>query len=629
MGSMVRVRGLLASRAARWLAIARLAPSAGLVAAATALAVVVGLLPAAFILATSEAVARVPAAVRSGGVGGDWTALAVALAFAAGAFTLQQVLVPFQAAVGEIVTRRVDGDGASRLMAAAMVEAPMALLEQQGVLERLSDARGAFDRAMPSPGDAVAAGFALIGRYTQLAGALVLVGVVLGLPAAALLGVTAIVIRFGQRGSLGRYAALWFSLADRRRRSFYLRDLATSTAAARELRVLGLVPWLRRRYDEDSEALLRPHWAGRRQILERPFLVYAAVGLVGAAIVLVMLAETAAGGHLGLAQLSIAIQSVLVPMRFGVYFPECDVPTQFGLHAHQTLVELEAAVTRERPPETAGRLAGGSPCREIHLEGITFGYGDHRVLDGVELRIPAGRSTAIVGLNGAGKTTLIKLVAGLYEPQGGRILVDGEDLRRFDRRQWQRRLAVIFQDFVRYELSAADNIGMGAASRMRPPDRAALRTAARRAGALELLEALPDGLDTILSTQYAGGTDLSGGQWHRVALARAYFAVEAGASVLVLDEPTAQLDVRAEVEFFDRFLELTRGLTTIVISHRFSSLRRADQVVVLDGGRVVETGTHATLMELGGRYAALFELQARRFADAPDSGDLATGGAGR
>jgi ATP-binding cassette subfamily B protein len=237
------------------------------------------------------------------------------------------------------------------------------------------------------------------------------------------------------------------------------------------------------------------------------------------------------------------------------------------------------------------------------------------VLAGLDLELPAGRSTAIVGLNGAGKTTVVKLLAGLYRPDRGQITVDGTDLRELDPAGWQRRIAVIFQDYVRYELDAAANIGLGAPG----ADPAGVVVAADWAGAAGVIDALPAGLATPLSSRYAGGTDLSGGQWQRIALARALFAVGAGAGVLVLDEPTAQLDVRAEVAFFDRFMEITAGLTTVIISHRFSSVRRADRIVVLSGGRVAEAGRHDDLVAAGGQYARLFEQQARRFAPAaPD-----------
>jgi ATP-binding cassette subfamily B protein len=257
----------------------------------------------------------------------------------------------------------------------------------------------------------------------------------------------------------------------------------------------------------------------------------------------------------------------------------------------------------------------GAPREAIRFDGVRFAYpGSERpVLRSLDLEIPAGRSLAIVGLNGAGKTTLVKLLCRLYEPQGGRITADGIDVRDFPARAWRQRLGAIFQDFVHYDLSVRDNVGFGAPELL--GDEARIRAVLSRAGADDLLAALPRGTETILSRSYEGGAELSGGQWQRVAIARALMAVEAGAGVLILDEPTANLDVRAEAEFFDRFLDLTHGLTTILISHRFSTVRRADRIVVVESGEVVEQGTHDELLGLAGRYAELFRLQAARFAE--------------
>ena len=278
------------------------------------------------------------------------------------------------------------------------------------------------------------------------------------------------------------------------------------------------------------------------------------------------------------------------------------------------------------------RESRGLPEREIRFEGVDFHYpGSERpVLDHLNLALPAGRCTAIVGLNGAGKTTLVKLLARLYEPTGGRILVDDIDVRSFGVDDWRSQIGVIFQDFNRYELTAAENIGFGAVELIGNRDR--IRTAARRAGILTTLERLPRGLDTPLARQYKDGAELSGGQWQRVAIARALFALENGASILVLDEPTAALDVRAEAAFFEKFVDVTRGATAVLISHRFSSVRHADNIVVLDGGRVIEQGSHDELLAANGRYAELFRLQAERFTDdeeteAVNAADLAGDGA--
>ncbi len=238
---------------------------------------------------------------------------------------------------------------------------------------------------------------------------------------------------------------------------------------------------------------------------------------------------------------------------------------------------------------------------------------DRDVFSGLDLVLRAGRSTALVGINGAGKTTLVKLLARLHDPTSGRILVDGADLAQLRPAEWQRQVAVVFQDFAHYPLSFAENIGLGAPAHL--SDVPGLTDAARRAGALDVLSGLPGGCDTVLSRSYDGGVELSGGQWQRVALARALFAVRHGAAILVLDEPTAWLDARGEADFFERFLDITEGTTTLIISHRFSTVRRADHICVLDEGRVLEEGDHSSLVAAGGRYARLFGLQAARFED--------------
>ena len=354
--------------------------------------------------------------------------------------------------------------------------------------------------------------------------------------------------------------------------------------------------------------------------------MYSLALLAGVLTVLIMARDAAdrdAIHHGGLSVLgvSLTLQAVLIVTRFGTYFPEADSQTRAGMRARDAMLEIERAAVKQTTgrrspgrPRAGGRQAGQAPVRGIAFEKVSFAYPGSRrnVLRELDLEFPAGTATAIVGLNGAGKTTLVNLLTGLYDPAGGRITVDGAALEELDARSWQRRLAVIGQDYTRYELDAAANIGLGRPDRM--DDSAAMGRAIEWAGATDVIAALPDGLATVLSSRYRGGADLSGGQWQRIALARALFAVQAGARVLILDEPTAQLDARAEVAFFDRFLELTRGLTTVVISHRFSTVRRADRIAVLDGGRITEQGSHEELMRAGGQYAELFELQARRFA---------------
>ena len=572
---------------------------------------VIGVLPLGFVIGISVAIERVAEAGR-----GIWGGVLLAVGLAVVSLLLQSVLSPFQAAFAELISRRVDGACARRLMRAALTEAPVGLLEQPDVLDKTGDARRGLVEYLTTPGAAVAGLIALIARYAQLAGAVVITGVVLGPVAALVITAAALVARFGERGIQARYSLLASRSAAARRKAYYILDTGSSPAAAKEIRVLGTLPWWRERGRRDSGSYLRPLWRARRRIRLVPVAVYSLVVLAGTTVVLVMLRDAAGRGGLSVLGLSLALQAVLIALRFGVYFPEADNQTLDGMRARESMLEIERAAA-QRPPgrqRLGGRQAGPVPVSGIAFERVSFSYpgGRQNVLRDLDLEFPAGMSTAIVGLNGAGKTTLVKLLCGLYQPTSGRITADGTALEEFDPWSWQRRLAVIYQDYVRYKLDVAANIGLGAPGHM--GDTRALERAIEWAGAAEVTAALPDGLAAVLSSRYSGGVDLSGGQWQRIALARALFAVQAGASVLVLDEPTAQLDVRAEVAFFDRFLELTRGLTTVVISHRFSTVRRADRIAVLDGGRITERGRHGELMAAGGQYAELFKLQARRFA---------------
>lgn len=408
--------------------------------------------------------------------------------------------------------------------------------------------------------------------------------------------------------------------ADVMRRAAYFRDLSTKPQAAKEIRVFGLGDWAS---DE-----FRSHWlAGMRETWQVARRLNVTVGklmwLVAATYALGVGMITYAAYHreIGLGAVAVMLPTLFATAPTGSV-SWADVGLEWMVSGLPSLRKLEGLIDGMAEPLAGRRSAPRELTGEIRLDGVYFRYPGAQadVFEGLDLVIPAGKATAFVGANGTGKTTLIKLVSRLLEPTSGRILVDGIDLREMDAREWQRRVGAVFQDFTRFPFSAAENIGVGAVEHLTDHD--GVLAAARRAGAEAIVEELPDGWATVLAPQYTGGVDLSGGQWQRIALARALFAVRHGARLLILDEPTAWLDVEAEADFFNRFLEITGDLTTIIVSHRFSTVRKADHICVLDGGQLIEEGDHDILYALGGRYAEMFDMQAARFAEPTEVPDV-------
>jgi ATP-binding cassette subfamily B protein len=256
-------------------------------------------------------------------------------------------------------------------------------------------------------------------------------------------------------------------------------------------------------------------------------------------------------------------------------------------------------------------VRGPNPQDGIRFEGVSFVYPDatEPTLRDIDLHLPPGSSLALVGENGSGKTTLIKLLTRLYAPSSGRILFEGLDIREWEEGALRQRIGVIFQDFARYQMRVGENVGAGDEAYFE--DELRWRSAATKGQAAEFIEQLPKGYDTQLGKWFKDGRELSGGQWQKIALSRAF--MRTSADVLVLDEPTAAMDARAEAEVFEHFRQLARGRITILISHRFSTVRMADQIAVLDRGRIIERGSHAELTAAGGHYAQLFALQARGY----------------
>jgi ATP-binding cassette subfamily B protein len=584
----------------------------GLTAAVAVLTVVEALVPSARAVASGAVVGAI-AGLRSGAPDATAGQLWTGLAATAVAVVLQMALAPWRATAADAISRRFMRVTLERMMRAMLRPATIAHLEDPAVQDQLERAR---NTGFVGPRVAANSLLAQIGTRGRGVVALGLFATFDWRVALALL----VVLQWRNQRLAGLYRQIlpvMWGKTESLRRADYLRNLAMGAGAAKELRVFGLADWTVGRLRHAWLGAMEPIWrdrghAGRRLLLGNVPALLAAVLAFG------LLARAGLQGDVGIGALVTYVQALFVVFNNlggSGGDPYEDGRVVYGAAGLRPLNELESATASARLRLGGTRPADGLPAGELRFEGVSFRYGEdgRDVLRGLDLAIPAGRSLAIVGENGSGKTTLIKLLARLYDPTEGRILVDGIDLRELDARSWQRRIAAIFQDFCRHALSAADNVAFGAIERA--DDRAALASAAGRAGALELIERLPRGWDTILSRQYSGGVQLSGGEWQRVALARALFAAAAGAGVLVLDEPTAHLDVRAEAAFYDNFLDLTRGCTAIVISHRFSTVRRADRIAVLDGGAVVEQGSHDELVAANGRYAAAFRLQAARFVE--------------
>jgi ATP-binding cassette, subfamily B, bacterial len=543
-----------------------------------------------------------------------------------GVFVAERILDPLREESGRALWRQVDQSLTERLMR-AMAGAPgLAHMEDADIRDRVVQAQGGLTDM--TPGQAAYYLAQVIYLWVQGLGSLAIVAVFRWWLAPIL--VVGYVLVFNvSRWHWHQVTTVLYGRTEALRRSYYLRGVALAPGPAKETRVFGLADWLVDRYRQGWLGVMADIWRVRKEGWLTA--VWASVALGGIELfALWTVLHAGLSGALSLGAATAAGQAVLGGSILSQYQDPHWLLSECG-RALGRIDDVEQATTegpgsgagvaaRWRPVVGGTRSAAGMPRAGVSFRGVSFGYPgrEEPVLEHFDLEIPAGRSLAIVGANGAGKTTLVKLLCRLYDPDHGAITVDGVDLRDLlpnGPDGWHRRVAAVFQDYVQFELSARDNVAFG--SLAQAGDDAAVAEAARLAGAERVVARLPAGWDTPLSRQFSSGSQLSGGEWQRLALARALFAVRAGgAGVLILDEPTAALDVRGEAEVYERFLEVTRGTTTIVISHRFSTVRRADSIVVLEDGRVVEAGTHAALMAEGGRYATMYRLQADRFGGA-------------
>jgi len=554
-----------------------------------------GVLPAIFAIAMGALVAAVERDGR----------LIESLALVGIVFVLLQILAPIHQAVGANLGDRTAAWLYDRLTEACVRPPGMGHLEDPKLTSDLTVARD-FDLGMTGPPlfismDFIASG--LVEMMGGLASAVVLAAYAWWAP--IVLGGAWLATHW-----LLRESSVWrdrntAEVRGAQRDADYAYRLAVDPPASKELRLFGLAEWTIARFVNRRTRLHSLQYEATR-LRERPVLWSMLLVISANVVVFWSLAGAAVNGSLHLGEVVMFAASAVGTSM--IAFGGLNWALDGASAPVAAVLRLEPAMGPAGALTSGTRAAAGLPARTIRFRDLTFAYpGGKSVLQGFDLTIPAGSSLAIVGQNGAGKTTLAKLLCRLYDPQAGAIEIDGVDVRELDLGSWRSRLTAVFQDFIRFELPLRDNVAPTGA----PDD--VVRAALASAGAADLAT-----LDTVLARGYEGGTDLSGGQWQRVALARALCAIQQGAGVVLLDEPTAQLDVRGEAEIFDRVLAASRRCTTILISHRFSTVRHADRICVLEHGKVIELGTHDELMARGGRYKTMFDLQAKRFTASED-----------
>jgi ATP-binding cassette subfamily B protein len=393
-----------------------------------------------------------------------------------------------------------------------------------------------------------------------------------------------------------------------RRQMDYLRQVGGSKEAAKELKLFNLSNHLTERFIGLSQTIYDQNVALNRRRLFWGGLL-AILGQLGYYSAYILSIYRTIEGRYSIGDLTVITTAIMQAMgNIQQAFSTASGVADQALFLTDLLAFFAMEPAVKSP--AGGRRAPRPVMRGFEFQNVSFAYPgtSRRILDGLNFTLEAGERVALIGENGQGKTTVVKLITRLYDPTGGRILLDGLDLREYDLADLHSQIGVIFQDFMRYEMTARENIAVGRVEKMHILEE--IEAAAEKSLASGVVERLRGGYDQMLGRRFEGGVDLSGGEWQKLALARAYLR---DAQLLILDEPTASLDARSELEVFERFAELTFGKMALLISHRFSTVRMADRIVVIEGGRLVEEGSHSQLLAAGGRYATMFEIQAASY----------------
>lgn len=548
------------------------------------------------------------------------SAMLLPLVFFAGVLILGQLTDAIIQPIEYLVVNRIDGTHRARLSQMIAMVPTIEVLEQQDVQVMIreveADPRNGFESTL---------GQGAVAQLRWIAGlfGIIFFGIILAryswwLPFVIILPAAintmlrdhqnAVVAHLWQRAVAGElHADVW-------------RKATVSSGPGKEIRVFGLATWMVNRMQEHIAAANAPLWGyiNRIVINEWSQLLLVMIGLIPAyvAVTLGVLSGTT----------TLAIQTVVLMAGAAVYRDLAAINTIHHIaggavildtmeRLRKTLHQQTSRAVSFRPAYVLQQNSDRCPPR-VAFDEVTFHYpqSNRLILDRLTLDISSGESLALVGLNGSGKSTMIKLLTGLYAPTSGRILIDGQNLTELDLAEWRARIAVVFQDFIHYPLSARENIAIEGDQN----EAAFFNSMTTISGISNVVSRLPQGWNTPLARSRTGGVDLSGGQWQQVALARALHRVHSGARLLVLDEPTAHLDVRAEAEVFGRLGDMQDTVGVILISHRIATVRNANRIVLLADGRIIESGTHDELMRMQGRYQEMFSIQARRFAQGYD-----------